>query len=392
MRIGSNTERMITMISFGQRLRFIRREAQITQAELAESLMVSVQSVSKWECDNSMPDISFIVPLASILGVTTDCLLGVGTNEKEDREKLYEEIGKTNHTYIYLTYENNCAYKQYELYHEYLKKYPLDYETKLECAWSIYSFIRSSGSNTLYKIPDDERAALFNEGVKLLMSIINQDKDLSRKIKANEALVKYYVINNEPEKAEAVALDLPEQYGMKTNAIIKIYDAKGDYQKCLELSKHFQVEATYHYLYALMISGRRISIFGNARKKEAIKAWRVYEEAARYNHKLLRDDPKYAEETMWHVLRSLWFRANDCICISDMDGAISAVEDMRDFGVEYYYFRKENGADKVELENIIAWLQNSIKRCYMYSLGEPDNILDNDPRFKACQTSICELE
>ena len=84
------------MLRFGQRLKTIRKDAQLTQAELAEKLMVSVQAISKWECDNAMPDISQIVPLAAILGVTTDCLLGVGGDEKADREALYVEAEKIN--------------------------------------------------------------------------------------------------------------------------------------------------------------------------------------------------------------------------------------------------------------------------------------------------------
>ena len=84
------------MLSFGQRLKAIRKGVQLTQAELAEKLMVSVQSISKWECDNAMPDISQIVPLSAVLGVTTDCLLGVGGDEKADRENLYKQVEKIN--------------------------------------------------------------------------------------------------------------------------------------------------------------------------------------------------------------------------------------------------------------------------------------------------------
>ncbi len=387
------------MISFGQRLKLLRKESQITQAELAEQLMVSVQSVSKWECDNTMPDISQIVPLASILGVTTDCLLGVGSNEKKDREKLDEIIGQINYTYIYLTYENNCAFKKYEQYHEYLKKYPLDYEIKLECASVIYTFIGASKNNTIYTIPDDEHQRLFDEGIKLLISIVNQDKDLTRKISASELLVKFHVQNHDPEKAEAFIVTLPEQDSIKTKSMLAIYDAKKDYDKCLELSELVQSNATYTYLSALMKKAERISVFGNVRKREAIEAWRVYEEAARYNHKLLRNNDSDVhcrfmdvKSTFWHVLRALWWRSNDCIAISDFDGALSAVEDMKDFGIEYYKFRKEKGADRGELDEITAWLHNSIKRCYMYTFGTPDNLLDNHPRFKACQTAVCELD
>lgn len=41
------------MSSFGQRLKAIRKGMQLTQADLAEKLMVSVQSISKWECDSA---------------------------------------------------------------------------------------------------------------------------------------------------------------------------------------------------------------------------------------------------------------------------------------------------------------------------------------------------
>ena len=70
------------MLSFGQRLKMLRNEADISQYDLAESLGVSAQSVSKWECDAYFPDVSMLLPLATLLGVTTDCLLGAGTIEK----------------------------------------------------------------------------------------------------------------------------------------------------------------------------------------------------------------------------------------------------------------------------------------------------------------------
>ena len=76
------------MTSFGQRLKMLRREADLSQAELAEALGVSVHSVSKWECDSNMPDVSLLLPLSTVLCVTTDCLLGAGMNEKDDLKNL----------------------------------------------------------------------------------------------------------------------------------------------------------------------------------------------------------------------------------------------------------------------------------------------------------------
>ena len=79
------------MMSFGQKIKKIRTDAGFSQAYLAELIGVSAQSVSNWECDNTMPDISQIVPLAGALSVSTDFLLGVGMDEANDRKVLEEK-------------------------------------------------------------------------------------------------------------------------------------------------------------------------------------------------------------------------------------------------------------------------------------------------------------
>ena len=53
----------------------LRREKEATQKELADRLYVSDKAVSKWERGLSVPDISLLLPLAEILGVTTTELL-----------------------------------------------------------------------------------------------------------------------------------------------------------------------------------------------------------------------------------------------------------------------------------------------------------------------------
>ena len=69
--------------TMGQIIRRLRRERGMTQEELAEILGVTFQAVSKWENDTGMPDISQVVPLASVFGVTTDTILGVGETSSD---------------------------------------------------------------------------------------------------------------------------------------------------------------------------------------------------------------------------------------------------------------------------------------------------------------------
>ncbi len=64
--------------SFGDRISFLRKLKELTQAQLAEKLGISAQAVSKWESGLSCPDIMMLVPLADIFGVSTDVLLAGG--------------------------------------------------------------------------------------------------------------------------------------------------------------------------------------------------------------------------------------------------------------------------------------------------------------------------
>ena len=61
--------------TLGKRIAALRREKELTQDALAEMLGVSPQAVSKWENDQTCPDIASLPKLAKILGVTVDELL-----------------------------------------------------------------------------------------------------------------------------------------------------------------------------------------------------------------------------------------------------------------------------------------------------------------------------
>lgn len=65
----------IDRVKFGEFISELRKEKGIKQKELAEKLYISDKAVSKWETGHSIPDVSLLVPLAEILGVTVTELL-----------------------------------------------------------------------------------------------------------------------------------------------------------------------------------------------------------------------------------------------------------------------------------------------------------------------------
>lgn len=63
-------------MTFGERIAKYRKEKNMTQEALANPLGVTNQAVSKWENDQSYPDIEQLPNIADLFGVTIDALFG----------------------------------------------------------------------------------------------------------------------------------------------------------------------------------------------------------------------------------------------------------------------------------------------------------------------------
>ena len=62
-------------MTVGKRIALLRRQKGLTQEELANHMGISPQAVSKWENDQTCPDISALPKLSRLLGVSVDELL-----------------------------------------------------------------------------------------------------------------------------------------------------------------------------------------------------------------------------------------------------------------------------------------------------------------------------
>ena len=79
--------------TIGKRIQALRKEREMTQKQLADAVGVTPQAVSKWETDESCPDITALPLLAGALGVSVDALLGGSAPEQPEsvREAVVQE-------------------------------------------------------------------------------------------------------------------------------------------------------------------------------------------------------------------------------------------------------------------------------------------------------------
>lgn len=93
-------------MTFGEKLQFLRKEKAISQEQFAEVMNVSRQAVSKWELNQSYPEVDKIIEVSNYFGVSLDELM----NDKKESSnpanqiievQAHEEKTNTNYTEIY---------------------------------------------------------------------------------------------------------------------------------------------------------------------------------------------------------------------------------------------------------------------------------------------------
>ena len=118
-------------IYIGDNIKRLRREKNITQETLAERMHVSTTAVSKWERNETLPDISMVLPLASYFGVSSDELLGLDAAKTEER--IQEVMNEQNRL---------CALgKEREAFDLIVRAYqdfPNDWRIVEEYMWKLY--------------------------------------------------------------------------------------------------------------------------------------------------------------------------------------------------------------------------------------------------------------
>ncbi|MBQ8408302.1 MAG: helix-turn-helix transcriptional regulator [Clostridia bacterium] len=190
-------------MTIGEKIKYLRQKNSVTQETLAEYLNITYQSISKWENNNALPDISLVVPLANFFGVSIDELFDRNVDGEEEAIKEYNEKDKE-------LARQGLVKEQVALWRSAVLKYPRSYKSLqmlANCLWTL----RNDPT-----IPEEERTRNIKESVEINERILSDCTDDAVRYSALQILVYSYGDPSLPcaneEKAVEYAKKCPVLY------------------------------------------------------------------------------------------------------------------------------------------------------------------------------------
>ena len=210
--------------TMGQIIKRLRKERGFTQEELAEQLGITFQAVSKWENDTGMPDISQVVPLATVFGVSTDVLFGIyGVDHTEDVLKLIYDA----RALITAPATRESVRLCYDALLNGLKKYPNNIILLSNCLETGMSL--AYPENDIYDSENGEN--IYRECIRQADLVIKYGKNTGDILRAHMIMVLLHSAYGNFESAREHANKFPIRSDMTVNNMdAYIAHAEKDYQ------------------------------------------------------------------------------------------------------------------------------------------------------------------
>ncbi len=184
-------------MSFGQTIKKLRRNADMTQEQLAEMLSISPQAVSRWETDAAMPDISILPAICNIFNVSADHLLGIDAERKEEKIKA---VSDNAHAYSTRGYYGEAR----KILEDGLREFPNAY--RLMCDLMYVSYWQATRGNDHTK---EECESFKNQSIELGEKILESCTVDHIRHSAVQVLCFAYRDIGKKDKAKELALTMP---------------------------------------------------------------------------------------------------------------------------------------------------------------------------------------
>ena len=198
-------------MNLGTVIRKARRANDYTQEELAELLGVTVSAVSQWEQNRTLPDISLVPGICSVLKLSADELFGTDPASKE--EKIEEILAEAER----MEDREESPRAVLALLEEALTQYPDSMKLVGQTAY-VLGVLSHSGEES----PDDRRA-FADRAASMHEKILARSDDENLRGTARQSLVYYYADRGSFDRALELAGTFDTCYSAREELEFQIY-------------------------------------------------------------------------------------------------------------------------------------------------------------------------
>jgi pentatricopeptide repeat protein len=228
--------------SIGKTIRRLRKERGFTQEELAEQLNITAQAISRWENETGMPDVSQIVPLAEVFGVSTDVLFGISDMSCE--EEIYQIIMDAN-AQITSPATRESVRASYDVLIKGLERHPNNMQLLMQCLERGIALAYPENH-----IHDSENGQqIYKECIRQAKLVITYSNNTTYVLIAHMVMVMLHASYGNFESAREHARKFPWRADMtlhEMNSLISHFEK--DYQ-----AEAFHSERHFFYLFEAML-------------------------------------------------------------------------------------------------------------------------------------------
>ena len=219
-------------------IRTYRKEAGLTQEEMANRLGVTTPAVSKWENGNSNPDIELLAPIARLLHISLDTLLSF--HEELTPSEIDEIIREMDEMFDSEEFE-----KVYERALEKVKEYP-------NCNMLIWQVAVMLDARRLVNEGLDSEK--YDEQINAWYELALEDENEEIKRHAADSLFGFYLRKKEYAKAEEYLQYFSNHDPLKRIYQGRLYKEKGENENAYKMfeSVIFSEYQTLNFAFSLM--------------------------------------------------------------------------------------------------------------------------------------------
>lgn len=227
----------------GEVIRKYRKSKNMTQEEMARRLGVTAPAVNKWEHGNSLPDITLLMPIARLLGISTDELLSY--QQELTAEEIGEILKKATTMLEEMPYQDAFAWAK-----EKLEQYPNCESLILQMA------VLLDAERTIQEIPDPET---YDAYINACYGRVLQSKDEKIRNSAADSLFHFYMKKREYEKAGEYLNYFSEQDPARKEKEAQLYSETGQVEEAYKTYEHLlfseyqRVNGIFHGMYLLAL-------------------------------------------------------------------------------------------------------------------------------------------